>query len=145
LQLGELSPKVRGLIHAQKDRNPAFDLIGYDREDLRNIPFLDRKAALARLLRDAKVGILLNEQIAEDGLTVFAQACQLGAEGIVSKKVDNSYRSGRRGNVIVVRISVDEGEAGVRLDRSKRPCFDPKWPSHSPVGLCNGRPLSLRR
>jgi bifunctional non-homologous end joining protein LigD len=102
LQLGELSPKVRGLIHAQKDRNPAFDLIGYDREDLRNIPFLDRKAALARLLRDAKVGILLNEQIAEDGLTVFAQACQLGAEGIVSKKVDNSYRSGRRGNVIVV-------------------------------------------
>jgi bifunctional non-homologous end joining protein LigD len=45
----------------------AFDLIERDGEDLRNLPFLDRKAALARLLRDAKAGILLNEQIAEDG------------------------------------------------------------------------------
>jgi ATP-dependent DNA ligase len=37
----------------------------------------------------------LNEHIAEDGLTVFAHACQLGAEGIVSKKVDGAYQSGR--------------------------------------------------
>jgi bifunctional non-homologous end joining protein LigD len=72
----------------------AFDLIEHDGEDLRDRPFLDRKAALARLLRDAKVGILLNEHIAEDGLTVFAHACQLGAEGIVSKRVDGTYRSG---------------------------------------------------
>jgi ATP-dependent DNA ligase len=50
----------------------AFDLIEHDGEDLRNLPFLDRRAALARLLRDAKAGILLNEHIAEDGLTVFA-------------------------------------------------------------------------
>jgi hypothetical protein len=59
----------------------AFDLIEHDGEDLRNYPFLERKAALARLLRDAKLGILLNEHIAEDGLTVFAHACRLGAEG----------------------------------------------------------------
>jgi hypothetical protein len=26
--------------------------------------------------------------------TVFAHACQLGAEGIVSKKIDGAYRSG---------------------------------------------------
>jgi hypothetical protein len=36
----------------------AFDLIEHDGEDLRNLPFLDRKDALARLLRDAKAGIL---------------------------------------------------------------------------------------
>jgi hypothetical protein len=54
----------------------AFDLIEHDGEDLRNLPFLDRKAALTRLLRDAKVGILLNEHIAEDGPTVFAHACR---------------------------------------------------------------------
>jgi bifunctional non-homologous end joining protein LigD len=47
-----------------------------------------------RLLRNTKAGILLNEHIAEDGLTVFAHACRLGAEGIVSKKVDGQYRSG---------------------------------------------------
>jgi bifunctional non-homologous end joining protein LigD len=72
----------------------AFDLIEHDGEDLRPRPFLERKAALARLLRDTEVGILLNEHIAEDGATVFAHACQLGAEGIVSKKVDGTYRSG---------------------------------------------------
>jgi bifunctional non-homologous end joining protein LigD len=72
----------------------ATRLIEHDGEDMRDLPFLDRKDALARLLRDTEVGILLNEHIAEDGATVFAHACQLGAEGIVSKKVDGAYRSG---------------------------------------------------
>jgi bifunctional non-homologous end joining protein LigD len=39
-------------------------------------------------------GILLNGHIAEDGATVFAHACRLGAEGIVSKRIDGTYRSG---------------------------------------------------
>jgi bifunctional non-homologous end joining protein LigD len=72
----------------------AFDLIEHDGEDLRQLPFLDRKATLARLLRDTEAGILFNEHIAEDGPIVFAHACRLGAEGIVSKKVDATYRSG---------------------------------------------------
>jgi ATP-dependent DNA ligase len=72
----------------------AFDLIEHDGDDLRNLPFLDRKAALARLLRNTKVGILLNEHIAEDGAIVLAHACRLGAEGIVSKRIDGAYLSG---------------------------------------------------
>jgi bifunctional non-homologous end joining protein LigD len=72
----------------------AFDLIEHDGEDLRDRPFLERKTALARLLRDAKAGILLNEHIAEDGATVFAHACRLGAEGIVPRKIDRASQSG---------------------------------------------------
>jgi bifunctional non-homologous end joining protein LigD len=72
----------------------AFDLIELDGQDLRRRPFLERKAALAQLLGDLKAGILLNEHISEDGATVYEHACQLGAEGIVSKKVDGTYRSG---------------------------------------------------
>jgi bifunctional non-homologous end joining protein LigD len=72
----------------------AFDLIEHDGADLRNLPFLERKAALARLLRDTEVGILLNEHVAGDGATVFEHACRLGVEGIVSKRVDGTYRSG---------------------------------------------------
>ena len=72
----------------------AFDLIEHDGEDMRNRPFLDRKAALARLLHNTKAGILFNQHIVEDGPVVFAHACRLGAEGIVSKKVDSAYRSG---------------------------------------------------
>ena len=48
----------------------AFDLLEHDGEDMRNRPFLDRKAALARLLRDIEPGILLNQPVAEDGPTV---------------------------------------------------------------------------
>ena len=61
---------------------------------MRDRPFLDRKAALAQLLRDTD-SILFNEHIAGEGAVVFAHACRLGAEGIVSKKVDSTYRSGR--------------------------------------------------
>src|SRR6266566_1423078 len=50
----------------------AFDLIEHDGEDLRDRPFLDRKAALARLLRHTEAGIVLNEHLAEEGATVFA-------------------------------------------------------------------------
>jgi bifunctional non-homologous end joining protein LigD len=72
----------------------AFDLIEHDGDDLRKFPFLDRKAALAGLLRNTKAGILFNEHIVEDGPIVFAHACRLGAEGIVSKKIDSAYQSG---------------------------------------------------
>jgi hypothetical protein len=52
-----------------------------------------RKATLGSLLR--KPGALrLSEHIAPDGLRVFAHACRLGAEGIVSKRLGSSYRSG---------------------------------------------------
>jgi bifunctional non-homologous end joining protein LigD len=61
---------------------------------MRNLRFLDRKAALARLLRNTEASILFNEHIAEDGPVIFAHACRLGADGIVSKKVDSTYRSG---------------------------------------------------
>jgi ATP-dependent DNA ligase len=56
-----------------------FDPIELDDGDLRDHPFLDRKAALARLLRGVEAGILFNEHVAEDGPTVFAHACRLGA------------------------------------------------------------------
>jgi bifunctional non-homologous end joining protein LigD len=71
----------------------AFDLIELDGSDLRNLPIETRKATLASLLR--KPGALrLSEHIAADGLRVFAHACRLGAEGIVSKRLGSSYRSG---------------------------------------------------
>jgi bifunctional non-homologous end joining protein LigD len=62
----------------------AFDLIVPDGEDLRNLPFLNRKAALAWLPRETQAGVLVKEHVVQDRLTVFAHACRLGAEGIVS-------------------------------------------------------------
>ena len=60
----------------------AFDLIEHDGEHLHYRPFIDRKATLARLLRDTKTGMLLNAHIAEDGAAVLAHACRLGADRV---------------------------------------------------------------
>jgi bifunctional non-homologous end joining protein LigD len=73
----------------------AFDLIELDGDDLRREPIERRKTALAKLLRHAKGGLLLNEHIEEPGDVLFRHACKLGLEGIVSKRLGSPYRSGR--------------------------------------------------
>ena len=55
----------------------------------------ERKAALAKLLRGAKLGLQLNEHISDPGDIVFRHACKLGLEGIVSKRLGSRYSSGR--------------------------------------------------
>jgi bifunctional non-homologous end joining protein LigD len=74
----------------------AFDLIELNGDDLRRDPLEVRKATLASVLAKAGPGLRLNEHIEhEDGETVFRHACKLGLEGIVSKRKDSPYRSGR--------------------------------------------------
>jgi ATP-dependent DNA ligase len=73
----------------------AFDLIELNGEDLRREPLEVRKATLASVLAKASAGLRLNEHIEADGPTVFAHACQMGLEGIVSKRKTSTYRSGR--------------------------------------------------
>jgi ATP-dependent DNA ligase len=72
-----------------------FDLIELDGEDMRRDPLSVRKATLASLLAHAASGLRLNEHIEADGPDVFHHACMLGLEGIVSKRKDSRYRSGR--------------------------------------------------
>jgi len=74
----------------------AFDLIEFDGADLRRDPLAVRKATLASLLARAAPGLRFNEHLDEaDGPLVFAHACKLGLEGIVSKRRDSPYSSGR--------------------------------------------------
>ena len=74
----------------------AFDLVELDGDDLRREPLEVRKATLASLLARAAPGTRFNEHLdAEDGPLVFAHACKLGLEGIVSKRKDSRYSSGR--------------------------------------------------
>jgi bifunctional non-homologous end joining protein LigD len=74
----------------------AFDLIELDGADLRREPLEVRKATLANLLARASSGLRFNEHMDnEDGPLVFAHACRMGLEGIVSKRRSSPYRSGR--------------------------------------------------
>src|SRR6266478_6603928 len=73
----------------------AFDLIELNGDDLRRDPLEVRKATLEMILAKASPGIRFNEHTEGDGPTVFAHACKMGLEGIVSKRKDSAYRSGR--------------------------------------------------
>ena len=73
----------------------AFDLLELNGQDLRREPIEIRKRHLATLLRAARVGLQLNKHISEPGDVVFRHACKMGLEGIVSKRKDSPYRSGR--------------------------------------------------
>ena len=71
----------------------AFDLLGLDADDLRERPLEERRDALAHLV--AGVGnIQFSAALAIEGAVVFAHACKLGLEGIVSKRTGSRYRSG---------------------------------------------------
>jgi bifunctional non-homologous end joining protein LigD len=73
----------------------AFDLIELNGDDLRRDPLEVRKATLSSVVAKAGAGIRFNEHIEADGPTVFAHACKMGLEGIVSKRKESPYRSGR--------------------------------------------------
>ena len=73
----------------------AFDLIELNGDDLRRDPLEVRKATLRSMLAKAGLGLRFNEHMEGDGPTVFAHACKLGLEGIVSKRKNSPYRSGR--------------------------------------------------
>ena len=73
----------------------AFDLLELDGADFRSQPLEQRKATLADLLRGVADGIAFNRHFSGDGAMIFKHACALGCEGIVSKRLDSPYHSGR--------------------------------------------------
>ena len=81
--------RLRSAVHC------AFDLLELDGRDLRREPIEKRKAVLAKLLKGSPLRIVLNETFEEDGAIVYREACRLGCEGIVSKRLGSRYRAGR--------------------------------------------------
>jgi bifunctional non-homologous end joining protein LigD len=75
----------------------AFDLLFEGREDLRMLPLSERKGRLQRLLSRPGIGERLHyvAHLESSAHEVFESACRMNLEGIVSKRLDASYRSGR--------------------------------------------------
>jgi bifunctional non-homologous end joining protein LigD len=71
----------------------AFDLL-LSGDDIRRQPLIERKNALRWVLRKAREGIQYVEATDGDGEKMFAAVCELGLEGIVSKRLNSVYRSG---------------------------------------------------
>jgi bifunctional non-homologous end joining protein LigD len=81
----------------------AFDLLKLDGRDLQREPIETRKAELAGILEFSSglgvapvrhPGLQPCDHIDQPGNVVFAHACKLGCEGIVSKRLGSKYRPG---------------------------------------------------
>jgi bifunctional non-homologous end joining protein LigD len=82
----------------------AFDLLYLNGRDLRRTPLLERKQALKGLLQGAPPNLVYVDFL-EDGTHVFEHACRMGLEGIVAKRVDAPYRSGRQDSWIKLKCT----------------------------------------
>ena len=71
----------------------AFDLLYLNGYDLRKLPLFERKAHLQKIITGTDVQF--SESFEVDGAGMFAHACKLGLEGVVSKVRDSRYLSSR--------------------------------------------------
>jgi len=80
-----------------------FDLLYLNGHDLTRLPLIDRKQLLAEILRDANSVIRYSEHIETGGKAFYEQACRLHLEGIIGKRRDAPYVSGRTDTWIKVK------------------------------------------
>ena len=74
----------------------AFDIMALDGDDLRKLPLHLRKTNLDRLLARRPEGVFVNPfERGEIGRDLFRAACDMGLEGLVSKRRDRPHQAGR--------------------------------------------------
>jgi bifunctional non-homologous end joining protein LigD len=72
-----------------------FDILYLNGEDFRDLPLLERKKKLEKLLRNTDP-IRYSEHRVEKGIQFFKEAEKLQTEGIMAKKADSKYLTGKR-------------------------------------------------
>ena len=102
-------PHLQGRLHvtgagvSASARNVAaalfvFDVLRDGDEDLRPLPFTERRRRLERLLRRAGTGaVRLVDSTVGNGVGLAAQGRDVGWEGLIAKQPDSRYASGSRG------------------------------------------------
>lgn len=72
-----------------------FDLMFLDGKDLRRLSLVERKRRLRRILRGG-ASIRFSRHTRRNGIPAFRAAERKGLEGIIAKRAEGRYRSGRR-------------------------------------------------
>ncbi len=88
----------------------AFDLLHLNGHNVRKLPLIERKAILAELFSQADAGstLRLSDHIEGRGSEVLKKACELGAEGVVSKLASAPYTSGRGNTWLKVKCGLQQ-------------------------------------
>jgi bifunctional non-homologous end joining protein LigD len=81
----------------------AFDILYLDGHDLRRDEYRTRRHKLEDVLRGQHSAILISEEVDHDPVELLDHACRLGLEGIVGKRRDSRYRSGRTGDWVKLK------------------------------------------
>lgn len=74
-----------------------FDLLHLDGHNPRGLPLVRRKEILEGLTKEVgdREAVRYSEHIRGEGGAMFANACRIGAEGVISKLAEGKYISGR--------------------------------------------------
>lgn len=96
----------------------AFDILYLNGQDLRHLPLSQRREVLIDAIEGAYPGILLSEDVIADGEAFYTLACKLGLEGIIAKRLDAPYRSGRGGEWLKIKCIQSETFAIVGYEPS---------------------------
>ncbi|WP_306591142.1 DNA ligase D [Geothrix sp. 21YS21S-4] len=82
-----------------------FDLPHYDARDLTGVPLAQRRELLGSLLRDATFPLGFSGTFEAPPAQLVASACRLGLEGVIGKRRDGAYVSGRSREWIKLKCS----------------------------------------
>jgi bifunctional non-homologous end joining protein LigD len=87
-----------------------FDLLWLDGKDLRKKPLTERRARLAKLMSEKGISdyLVYADYVQGSGPEFFKQACDARLEGIVSKRADAPYRSGRGRDWLKIKCKRDD-------------------------------------
>ena len=122
----------------------AFDLLELDGEDCRRELLLKRKLRLRTILKRMQSGVYYTDHLETDGATMFEHACRFGCEGIVAKRTDQPYRSGRSKSWL--KIKNPKSPAALRIEGGdilgRAPTEAPTRPPDDGLDTRRGRELS---
>lgn len=101
-----------------------FDLLYWDGYDLRNVPLIERKRLLRRIL-EAEPPVRFSDHVAGEGEELYRLASERGLEGVIAKQAHSPYRGGRGSNWLKLKVTreVDAVIGGYTAPRGGRERF----------------------
>lgn len=102
-----------------------FDLLYYDKWDVRSLSLLERKALLEPLLTIKTPNLHFSDYILGQGKNIFAYSCNIGLEGIVSKLATSSYITKRSKSWLKIKCLKRQEFVigGFTSPKNSRSCF----------------------
>jgi bifunctional non-homologous end joining protein LigD len=98
-----------------------FDLLELNGEDLRDLPLQERKEHLHKLFRKSKAkNLVYSEHYVGDGALLLNECCEKGLEGIISKKLDAPYTSGRLETWVKAKCHLEQEFIIIGFSRSEK-------------------------